>query len=132
MRRSESRTVVNAFIEHHPDSALMLRAEFHDRRLVYYLRQMPRMPRWKAVMTAGDYLEQFIQRISVRQPCGAFLIGGKKVAAAIESHRAAETHAGANRFAFGKVRQDALNRPSITRKVERGFAIRRIDEIRVG
>ena len=67
------------------------------------------MARRKAIVLARLNLEQFIQWIAIRQPCGAFLVGGKQIAPRVEGQRAGESDAGANGFAFREVGAEMLN-----------------------
>ena len=110
----------------------MLRAVFKDRRLINNLRQMLRMTRRKAVVQSGLDVQQFVERISVRQPRRALLLAGEKIAQTIEGQRAGEARAGANRFAFLEVRRDTLDRAVLQRGSITGLARGRIDEIAVG
>ncbi len=61
------------------------------------------MPRRKAVVPVLLNVQQFIERIAVRNPGGAFLIGGEKITFAIDRERDGKANAGAIDFAFREV-----------------------------
>src|SRR5437667_12689523 len=87
----------------------MLRRVIEDAGLVNHVRQMLWMPRRKSIMPPRLDVEQFVERIPIRQPGGAFLIGDKQVAVAVERHPDGEANAAANRLARREIRTDPLN-----------------------
>ena len=58
----------------------MLRAVIKYARLINHVRQMLGMARREPVVTATLDEEQFVERIPIGQPGGAFLIGTEQVA----------------------------------------------------
>ena len=129
---TKTRPSVHAFVEDHPDRALMLRAVFKDRRLINDLRQMLRMTRRKAVVQSGLDVQQFVEWISVRQPRRALLLAGEKIAQPVEGQRAGEARAGANGLAFLEVRRDTLDRAVLQRGSIPGLSRGRVHKISVG
>ena len=101
-------------------------------RFIDHVGQMPRMPRWEPVMASGLDVQQFIERIAVRHPCCAFLVGAKKVAMTVEREADSEANTGANRLALREVRADALNRPAFHGRAIPRLARRLIYQIRFG
>ena len=51
------------------------------------------MPRREAVVPAAIDVQQLVERIAVRQPRGAFLIGAKQILVLVEPHRHREANA---------------------------------------
>ena len=63
----------------------MLRAVVENARLVDHVGQVLGMPRRKAVVPARLDVQQFVERVAVGQPGGAFLVGAEQVAQPVET-----------------------------------------------
>ena len=85
----ESRASRRGTVEAEAAGALVLRAVVEDTRLIHHTRQPARMPRRESVVppAIGRDVQQFIEGISIRHPCRAFLIGAEKVAVSVELQR---------------------------------------------
>src|SRR5687767_980190 len=68
-----------ARIENHPDSALVLWAVLDDRRFVAHVGEIFRVSWRETVVLAFLDMEQLIQRVPIREPRRAFLVGREQV-----------------------------------------------------
>src|ERR1041384_896242 len=72
-------------------------------RFINDLRQVFGMPWRKAIMPSGLNVQQFIQRVAVRQPGRSLLVRAEKVAGGIEGQGDGKTDTGADDLAMGEV-----------------------------
>src|SRR5256886_17220638 len=115
-----------------PARALMLWRVVKHARFIDHVGQMPRMLRWKSVMAPRLNVQEFIERIAVGHPRGAFLVGAKKVAVTVEREADSEANTGAHRLALGEIRADTLNRPAFQDRAIPRLARGLINQIRFG
>src|SRR5256885_3715120 len=92
---------------------------------------MPGMARRKTVVAPRLDVQQFVEWISVRQPCRAFLIGDEQVADPVERHPDGEADASADCFPFCEIGADTLNGAAFGRRAIAGLAGRLIHPIRL-
>ena len=109
----------------------MLRSIIKDAGLIDDTWKIFWMARWETVMAPRLNVEQFVQRISVRQPGGSLLVRGKQVARTIESHRHRETDSCADNFTSSKIRRDFEDGPALAFQVVTRVASGFVDKIRI-
>src|SRR4051812_20110921 len=112
-----------------PAGGFMLRRIVEDTGLIDDGRKIARMPRREAIMAPGLNVEQFIERIAIRQPGGAFLVGAKKVASGVESQRRGPAQPGGNDLAVLPIRREPDDRASFALDIVIGFPRLLIDAI---
>ena len=109
----------------------MLRAVIEDARLINDMREIFGMARREAVVSALLNVQQFIERVAVGQPGGAFLVGGKEVAVVVEGKPNGEANARGDDFSLGKVGRDLQDRAALALHIVMSATVL-IDKIGVG
>src|SRR5439155_14360581 len=87
------------------------------------VRQMLRMAGRKTIMAAWHDVQQFIERISVRQPRRSLLLGAEKVAQVIESDRNWKADAGYQLLFARKVGRNLIDRAARRIQVVMTYAL---------
>src|SRR5207244_1179954 len=100
----------------------MLRTEAHDIGLIGDAFELVQVSWRKAIISAGDDVQKFIDWISARAPGCAFLIGGKEVALAIELETDREANSGGDDLAMLAIGGDLHDRPLFLLAVPGGLA----------
>src|SRR5882672_6732574 len=99
---------------------LMLRSERDHWRFTDETWQPFLMARREAIVASGDDVVQLVQRIAVRAPGLAFLIGQEEVARFVEGERVGNADAGGDGLKLLCLRIPLLNRPAKRVRVVKG------------